>query len=99
MSDLRADWGPESRRGCLAAVVGVGGSGGGFALCVVDSGLASRGGEGTICGLHVEVSESKRPGHARVDVRMDVPRNAEPGFRRRLTDAVVRVAEVLRSPG
>lgn len=42
--------------------------------------------------------ESRRPGHARVDVCLDVPRNAEPGFRRRLTDAVVRVAEVLRSP-
>ena len=32
----------------------------------------------------------------RIDLRLDVPQPAEPGFRRRLTDAVVRVAEVLR---
>ena len=32
----------------------------------------------------------------RIDLSFDVPQPAEPGFRRRLTDAVVRVAEVLR---
>ena len=32
----------------------------------------------------------------RIDLSLDVPQPAEPGFRRRLTDAVVRVAEVLR---
>jgi hypothetical protein len=32
----------------------------------------------------------------RVDLRLDVPHRAEPGFRRRLVDAVVRVAETLR---
>jgi hypothetical protein len=32
----------------------------------------------------------------RVDLRLDVPHRAEPGFRRRLVDAVVRVAEALR---
>ena len=34
----------------------------------------------------------------RIDLSLDVPQPAEPGFRRRLTDAVVRVAEVLRAP-
>ena len=32
----------------------------------------------------------------RVDLTFDVPQPAEPGFRRRLVDAVVRVAEALR---
>ena len=34
----------------------------------------------------------------RIDLALDVPASAEPGFRRRLTDAVVRVAEALRRP-
>jgi hypothetical protein len=34
----------------------------------------------------------------RIDLVLDVPSSAEPGFRRRLTDAVVRVAEALRRP-
>jgi len=34
----------------------------------------------------------------RIDLDFDVPLPAEPGFRRRLTDAVVRVAETLRTP-
>jgi hypothetical protein len=33
-----------------------------------------------------------------VDLTLDVPASAEPGIRRRLTEAVVRVADVLRSP-
>ena len=33
-----------------------------------------------------------------IDLSLNVPQPAEPGFRRRLTDAVVRVAEVLRAP-
>lgn len=33
----------------------------------------------------------------RVDLSLDVPQAAEPGFRRRLIDAVVRVAETLRA--
>ena len=33
----------------------------------------------------------------RIDLSFDVPQPAEPGFRRRLTDSVVRVAEVLRA--
>ena len=32
----------------------------------------------------------------RIDLSFDVPLSAEPGFRRRLTEAVVRVAETLR---
>ena len=34
----------------------------------------------------------------RIDLSFDVPLPAEPGFRRRLTDTVVRVAEALRTP-
>jgi hypothetical protein len=34
----------------------------------------------------------------RIDFSFDVPQSAEPGFHRRLTDAVVRVAEALRTP-
>jgi len=34
----------------------------------------------------------------RINLSFDVPLPAEPGFRRRLTDAVVRVAETLRMP-
>jgi len=37
-------------------------------------------------------------GRRRIDLMLDVPAPAEPGFRRRLTDAVVRVAEALRRP-
>jgi hypothetical protein len=33
-----------------------------------------------------------------IDLGFDVPLAVEPGFRRRLTDAVVRVAEALRAP-
>lgn len=33
----------------------------------------------------------------RIDLSFDVPRPAEPGFRRRLTDSVVRLAEALRA--
>jgi hypothetical protein len=34
----------------------------------------------------------------RIDLSLDVPQPAEPGFSRRLTDLVVRVAEALRAP-
>jgi hypothetical protein len=34
----------------------------------------------------------------RIDLTLDVPAPAEPGFRRRLTDTVVRAAEALRRP-
>ena len=34
----------------------------------------------------------------RIDLALDVPAPAEPGFRRRLTDAIVRIAETLRRP-
>ena len=46
--------------------------------------------------VSTDVSPSKRPGYSRVDVTFDRPRGQQPGFRRRLTDAVVRVAEVQR---
>ena len=36
--------------------------------------------------------------HRRIDIMLDVPAPAEPGFRRRLTDTIVRVAETLRRP-
>jgi hypothetical protein len=36
--------------------------------------------------------------HRRFDLDFDVPTAAEPGFRARLTDTIVRVAETLRAP-
>jgi hypothetical protein len=44
------------------------------------------------------VTNSKGADLRRIDLGLDVPQPAEPGFHRRLTDAVVRVAEALRSP-
>lgn len=97
MSDSGPDWGPEPRRGCLAALFGA------VALAVVSpmalliqNWRSWR--RGNDLRVAVDVNESKRPGHARIDVHIDAPKNAEPGLRRRLTDAVVRVAETLRAP-
>lgn len=53
--------------------------------------------------LRVEISSTPFPAagdgeRRRVDAALDVPLNRERGFRRRVTDAVVRVAEDLRQP-
>ena len=48
--------------------------------------------------VSIDVVPSERPGFSRADATFDVPRVFEPGFRRRLTDAVIRVAEALRRP-
>ncbi len=49
---------------------------------------------------NVDVEPLTNPAGAdlrRIDLSFDVPQPAEPGFRRRLTDSVVRVAEALRA--
>jgi hypothetical protein len=46
--------------------------------------------------VSINVSPGRRPGYSRVDATFDRPRAVQPGFRRRLTDVVVRAAEVLR---
>ena len=46
--------------------------------------------------ISINVSPSRRPGYSHIDATFDRPRGVQPGFRRRLTDAVVRVAEILR---
>lgn len=91
---------PARSRGCLATGVGA----------VVLAGLAPfvvavrgwkkwrRGSE-----IRMKTEIESIPGSAGVDLRridlsFDVPLAAEPGFRSRLTDTVVRVAESLRAP-
>jgi hypothetical protein len=96
LSDLsREPW----RRGCLAA-------GAGFLALIVISPFAvvirswrawRRGGE-VRSTLETRPFVSTSGDRCRIDLKLDVPSAAEPGFRRRLTDAVVRVAEVLRHP-
>jgi hypothetical protein len=51
-------------------------------------------------GLRLEVASSRPAGEGlrRLELGYDVPAAAAPAFRRRLTDAVVRVAELLRRP-
>jgi hypothetical protein len=97
VSEHPPDLRPESNRGCLAAALGS------VALVVfspfvllIRSWQSWRRGDDLRTG--VDLSDSNRPGHVRIDVRLDVPRDVEPGFRRRLTDTVVRVAEALHSP-
>ena len=86
-------------RGCLAA-------GAGFLALIVISPLAlvirswrswRRGGE-VRSTLETRPITSVAGARRRIDLMFDVPAPAEPGFRRRLTDAVVRVAETLRRP-
>ena len=87
-------------RGCLAVGAGV------LALIVISpfalvirSWRAWRRGDKVRSTVETRPFESTAAGaRRRIDLTLDVPAAAEPGFRRRLTDAVVRVAEVLRRP-
>jgi len=87
-------------RGCLAAVAGF------LALIaispfalVIRSWRAWRRGDKVRPTLETLPLESTAAGkRRRIDLMLDVPAAAEPGFRRRLTDVVVRVAEALRRP-
>ena len=101
MADLpREPWQSTAPRGCLAAGAGF------LALIaispfalVIRSWRAWRRGDKVRSTLETRPFESTAADtRRRIDLTLDVPAPAEPGFRRRLTDAVVRVAEVLRRP-
>ncbi len=86
-------------RGCLAA------SAGALALIVISpfalvirSWRAWRRGGEVRSALETRPFASTAGARCRIDLALDVPAPAEPGFRRRLTDTVVRIAETLRRP-
>jgi len=68
-----------------------------FAL-VIRSWRAWRRGDKVRSTLETRPLVSTTGARHRIDLTLDVPAAVEPGFRRRLTDAVVRVAEALRRP-
>jgi len=90
---------PPGAKGCLGSLAG-------FAVLAVMSPFAAliqawrRWRRGADVRVVVEATERSDAGAgaARVDVTVDVPRSDETGFRRRVTDAVIRVAESLRRP-
>jgi hypothetical protein len=85
-------------RGCLAMGAGV------LALIVISPfALVIRSWRAWRRGGEVRSTLESRPfasagERCRIDLKLDVPAAAEPGFRRRLTDTIVRVAETLRRP-
>jgi hypothetical protein len=92
-------WRSSGPRGCLAAGAGA------LALIVISpfalvirSWRAWRRGDKVRSTLETRPLVSTTGARHRIDLTLDVPAAVEPGFRRRLTDAVVRVAEALRRP-
>ena len=92
---------PRSKsRGCLAVVAGM------FTLAlvspfavVVQRWRRSRRGDSLRSTIEVRPFHTAATDERRwVDLTLDVPGSLEPGFRRRCTEAVVRVAEALRRP-
>jgi hypothetical protein len=85
-------------RGCLAMGAGV------LALIVISPfALVIRSWRAWRRGGEMRSTLESRPfasagERCRIDLKLDVPAAAEPGFRRRLTDTIVRVAETLRRP-
>jgi len=87
-------------RGCLAVGAGV------AALIVISPfALVIRSWRAWRRGNEVRSTLESRPfastaagARRRIDLMLDVPAPAEPGFRRRLTDTIVRVAEALHRP-
>ncbi len=100
MADLSHEpWRSSGPRGCLAAGAGT------VALIVISpfalvirSWRAWRRGDEVRSTLETRPLVSTTGARHRIDLTLDVPAAVEPGFRRRLTDAVVRVAEALRRP-
>ncbi len=99
MTDLSPEGFPSrGPRGCLAMGAGV------LALIVISPfALVIRSWRAWRRGSEVRSTlESRRFASAgdrcRIDLMLDVPAPAEPGFRRRLTDTIVRIAETLRRP-
>ena len=95
MADLPRPSGP---RGCLAVGAGV------LALIVISPfAIVIRSWRTWRRGGEVRSIRETRPfasagNRCRIDLSFDVPAPAEPGFRRRLTNTIVRVAETLRRP-
>ncbi|MCU0233947.1 MAG: hypothetical protein MUE90_07955 [Thermoanaerobaculales bacterium] len=97
MAEPGSTLGGPGPRGCLASVAGA------LVLAVIAPAVVAlrrwqawrRG-----SGLRLEVASSTPAGggRRRLELGYDVPAAAAPAFRRRLTDAVVRVAELLRRP-
>jgi len=92
---------PRSRsRGCLAVLAGI------FTLALVSPFAVViqrwrrwRRGDGLRSTIEVRPFNTSAPdGRRWIDLTLDVPGSLEPGFRRRCTEAVVRVAEALRRP-
>jgi len=100
MTDLSPEPLPSrGPRGCLAVGAGA------LALIVISpfalairSWLAWRRGGEVRSTLETRPFVSIGGNRCRIDLTLDVPAQAEPGFRGRLTDTVVRVAETLRRP-
>ncbi len=98
MAEPGSTLGGPGPRGCLASVAGA------LVLAVIAPAVVAlrrwqawrRG-----SGLRLEVAGSTPAGEGRrrLELGYDVPATVAPAFRRRLTDAVVRVAELLRRPG
>jgi hypothetical protein len=89
------------RRGCLATLLGIA-----TLIVVAPPALAirhwrkmRRGGEVRSSLDFGPFKTSEGEVRRRLDVTIDVPQKAEPEVRRRITDAIVRVAEGLRQPG
>lgn len=100
MTDLSPEPLPSrGPRGCLTVGAGA------LALIVISPfALAIRSWRAWRRGGEVRSTLETRPfvsiggNRCRIDLTVDVPAPAEPGFRRRLTDTIVRVAETLRRP-
>jgi hypothetical protein len=101
MADLsREPWRSTGPRGCLATSAGF------LALIVISPfALVIRSWRAWRRGSEVRSTLESRPfastaagARRRIDLMLDVPPPAEPGFRRRLTDTIVRIAETLRRP-
>lgn len=97
MSEWEGNWPQPRKPGCMATL-------GALLVLPVIAPLAAifqqwrmwrRGGD---IRVELAVRDSECAGLSTVDCTWDVPRISEPGFGRRLTDVVIRVAEALRRP-
>jgi hypothetical protein len=91
---------PTSSRGCLAAGLGAVLLGvlSPFVVAVRGWRKWRRGAEIRTTVVAERLTNAAGAELRRIDFTIDVPQPAEPGFRRRLTDSLVRVAEELRAP-
>jgi hypothetical protein len=100
MADLAPDEKSSTPRGCLFSGVGA------VVLALfspfvlaVRGWRAWRRGSDIRATVDVEpVARASETSRSRLDLKFDVPLASQTGFRKRLTEAVIRVAEALRSP-